>query len=64
MFTLYNNTDENAEAVGWIRVPEYCVIGSYREGRGYASAKFVLHDERRGMFIFLNAEDAKVNNKG
>ena len=44
--SIYSNTPEHARSVGWDRVPEYC--------EGNPSAAYVLHDYRRGVFVFCD----------
>jgi hypothetical protein len=41
---VYKNTSDNAAAIGWDRLPEYCI--------GDSALPYVIHDHRRGLFIF------------
>jgi len=43
---VYANTEANEKSVGWWSLPEYCL--------GDRSAKFVLHDTSKGVFIFTD----------
>ena len=43
-FVTYDNTQENAEKIGWLTVPEYCF--------GDQTASKVTHNHDRGSFYF------------
>lgn len=44
---VYNNTPENAEKLGWDRIPEYC--------DGDPKAPYVIYDRAKVIFIFKAA---------
>lgn len=52
MTTFYRNTRQNAEIVGWARVPEYC-SGDTRPFEDGGACKYVFHDMKNGKFTFM-----------
>lgn len=45
-FSLYRNTPDNAIYVGWAHFPEHCI--------GNPKSEFVLHDNSKGTFYYLD----------